>query len=112
MVATILVVEQLSPALRKIHDELPETLQPYLLSLPPRIPIRDAMKIGQFSRGYLYDRAGEGKITLLKSGSSHRSLVLVETVSLLKHMASMTLAVIKPKIRKPKEQARWRASPQ
>src|SRR5262245_42816443 len=50
-----------------------------------------------FFAGHLYDLASSGRIVLFKSGPSRRSLVLVEPLSLLKHMASMTRAVIKPK---------------
>jgi hypothetical protein len=95
-----IIADQLPPSLRKVYDELPDALKPYLLALPPRITLKRAMEVASCSRGHLYDLAGAGKITILKSGDSHRSMVVVETVSLLMHMASMKVAVIKPKVRK------------
>src|SRR5215470_983392 len=99
-VSLVLTVEQLPPDLRKFYNELPDTLKPYLLALPPRITLKRAMQVSDRSRGHLYDLAGVNKVTFYKSDpSSNRSMVQVDTVSLLKHMASMKVAVIKPKVR-------------
>src|SRR5262245_29227671 len=93
---SILTIEQLPPALKIIYDALPDDLKPYLLSLPPRISMKRATQLASCSRGYIYAKAAEGLINILKAGKSQNSLV-VETISLLKMMAAMQPAVIKPR---------------
>jgi hypothetical protein len=94
---SILIVEQLPPALKTIYDALPDDLKPYLLSLPPRISMKRATQLASCSRGYIYAKAAEGKVKILKAGTSQNSLIVIETISLLGLMAAMQPAVIKPR---------------
>jgi hypothetical protein len=105
---SILTVDQLAPALKIIYDALPDDLKPYLLSLPPRISMKRATQVAACSRGYIYTKAGEGKVRILKAGTSQNSLIVIETISLLRMMAAMQPAVIKPRFKpsKPAEEKR------
>jgi predicted aminopeptidase len=94
---SILTVETLSPALRATYDNLPDDLKPYVLSLPPRISMKRATALASCSRGYLYAKAAEGKVKILKAGTSQNSFIVIETISLLKLMAAMQPAAIKPR---------------
>jgi hypothetical protein len=105
----ILTVEQLPPALKIIYDALPDDLKPYLLSLPPRISMKRATQLASCSRGYIYAKAAEGLINILKAGTSQNSLIVIETISLLKLMAAMKPAVIKPR-HKPSQPAEEKRS--
>jgi hypothetical protein len=49
------------------------------------------------SRGYIYDQAAKGNIDIFKSGPAQNSLIVVGTVSILKLMAAMRRAAIKPR---------------
>jgi hypothetical protein len=94
---SILTVDQLTPDLKALYDALPDDLRPYLLSLPPRISMKRTTAFMGCSRGYVYDQAAKGNIDIFKCGPAQNSLIVVGTVSILKLMAGMTRAAIKPR---------------
>jgi hypothetical protein len=108
---TILTVDQLTPELKSLYDDLPDDLRPYLLSLPPRITMKRSTAFVGCSRGYIYDQAALGNVDIYKAGEKQNSLILVGTVSLLKLMARMRLAVIKPRRRCSAESRPQNATP-
>jgi hypothetical protein len=104
---SILTVDQLTPDLKALYDALPDDLRPYLLSLPPRITMKRTTQFMGCSRGY-YDQAAKGNVRIFKAGAAQNSLIVVETISVLKLMARMRLAVIKP--RRPSKPAEERSA--
>jgi hypothetical protein len=94
---SILTVDQLTPDLKELYDSLPDDLRPYLLSLPPRITMKRTTQFMGCSRGYVYDQAAKRHIDIFKAGPAQNSLIVVGTVSILKLMAGMTRAAIKPR---------------
>jgi hypothetical protein len=95
------LVSQLPLELRARVERLPANLQALYFRLSPFLKINKACEVrGGCSRGFLWERAGEGKVKFVKSGESATAPTLCETLSLLEDMATLPVVAVKPRHRK------------
>jgi len=94
-------LNQLPSELRQRVERLPANLQARFFNLPPYLKVKKACEErADCSRGFLWERAGKGKLVFVKSGEAANAPTLVETLSLLEDMAAMAVVPVKRRHRK------------
>jgi len=66
-------------------DALPPDLRALWLTLPPKLKLKEGLKVRQISRGRMYQRIKSGHIIASKDGSA----TLLDTLSILLDLASL-----------------------
>ena len=83
-------------------SELPPHLQRLADITPPLLKMRPARELlGSPARSTVYELIAAGKLEAVRSSDAPQAPLLITTLSILRHIASLPQADVKPRKRKP-----------